>query len=129
MRTIKRNAGRDSSITVNDSGAGARVSLSGRLSIDTSPQVRDRLLAILGQKLISAAIIDMAELSHPDCAGIATVTESLRIAGSRDTAPRFADLADGYFADATELLNLFKQATAAAPLLQRSRADKSHRRR
>jgi len=78
MPTTKPNPSSDLSIKVIDSDADARVFLSGRLSIDTSPEVRDRLLGILGQKLISAVTIDMAELSYMDCSGLATLVESLK---------------------------------------------------
>jgi anti-sigma B factor antagonist len=110
MLTRKPNTNRDLNISVIDSGDGARVALSGRLSIDTSPEVRDRLLAILGQKLISAVTIDMAELSYMDCSGLATLVESLKIARSRNTTLLFTGLNDGprYFLEVTALLYLFQ---------------------
>jgi anti-anti-sigma factor len=80
MLSRKPNPNPDLNIRVIDSGIAARVALSARLSIDTSPHVRGRLLAILGQKLISAVTIDMAELHYMDCSGLATMVESLKIA-------------------------------------------------
>lgn len=119
MSTAKPNPNCELSITVTDSDADARVSLSGRLSIDTSPAVGDRLLAILGQKLISTVTIDMAELSYMDCSGLATLVESLKIARSRNATLLFTGLRDGprYFLEATGLLYLFQTA--------RRRADSS----
>jgi anti-anti-sigma factor len=110
MPTTKPNPNRELSIEVIDSGAGPRVSLSGRLSIDTSPEVRDRLLAILGQKVQSSVMIDLAELSYMDCAGLATLVESLKIARSRNTTLLFTGLSDGprYFLEVTGLLYLFQ---------------------
>jgi anti-sigma B factor antagonist len=110
MLTAKLNGNRDLNITVSDGDAGARVSLSGRLSIDTSPEVRDRLLAILGQKAQSSVMIDMAELSYMDCAGIATLVESLKIAREHDTTLLFTGLRDRprYLLEVTGLLYLFQ---------------------
>ena len=112
MLTTKPSPSRELSIRVIDSDADARVSLSGRLSIDTSPAVRDRLLAILGQKLISTVTIDMAELSYMDCSGLATLVESLKIARSRKATLLFTGLRDGprYFLEATGLFYLFQTA-------------------
>jgi len=110
MLTREPNTNPDLNISVIDSGIAARVALSGRLSIDTSPEVRDRLLAILGQKLISAVTIDMAELSYMDCSGLATLVESLKIARERNTTLLFTGLSDGprYFLEVTGLLYLFQ---------------------
>jgi anti-sigma B factor antagonist len=110
MPTTKPNPNRELNIEVIDSGAGPRVSLSGRLSIDTSPEVRDRLLAILGQKVQSSVMIDMAELSYMDCAGIATLLESLKIAREHNTTLLFTGLRDRprYLLEATGLLYLFQ---------------------
>ncbi len=110
MRTTHLNASHDLNIRVIDSEGGARVALSGRLSIDTSPEVRDRLLAILGQKLISTVTVDMAELSYMDCSGLATLVESLKIARERNTTLLFTGLSDGprYFLEVTGILYLFQ---------------------
>jgi anti-sigma B factor antagonist len=110
MTTTKPNINRDLDIRVTESDADARVSLSGRLSIDTSPEVRDRLLGILGQKLISAVTIDMAELNYMDCSGLATLVESLKIARDCNTTLLFTGLSDGprYFLEVTGLLYLFQ---------------------
>ncbi len=110
MPTTKPDANRELSIRVTDNDACPRVSLSGRLSLDTSPEVRDRLLGILGQKLLSSVIVDMAELSHMDCSGIAVLVESLKIARSRNTTLLFTGLSDGprYLLEATGLFYVFQ---------------------
>ena len=106
MLTTKPSTNRDLTISVIDSGAGPRVFLSGRLSIDTSPEVRERLLVLLGQKLQSAVVIDLAELSYMDCSGVATLVESLKIAREHNTALLFTGLRDRprYLLEATGLL-------------------------
>jgi anti-sigma B factor antagonist len=113
MLTTRPNGNRDLSINVTETGAGARVSLSGRLSIDTSPEVRDRLLAILGQKVQSSVMIDMAELSYLDCSGVATLVESLKIARDHNTTLFFTGLGDRprYLLEVTGLLYLFQSGS------------------
>ena len=112
MPTTKPNPSpdRELDIKVINTESGARVSLSGRLSIDTSPEVRDRLLGILGQKLISSVTIDMAELSYMDCSGLATLVESLKIARSRNATLLFAGLRDRprYLLEVAGLIYLFQ---------------------
>lgn len=99
----------DLNISVIDNGVAAWVALRGRLSIDTSPQVRDRLVGILGQMLISAVTIDMAELSYMDCSGLATLVESLKVARECNTTLLFTGLSDSprYLLEVTGLLYLF----------------------
>jgi anti-sigma B factor antagonist len=94
MPTTKPSPDPELNMTVISNDSGARVSLSGRLSIDTSPEVRDRLLGILGQKLISTITLDMSELSYMDCSGVATLLESLKIARSCNTTLLFTGLSD-----------------------------------
>ena len=118
MLTTKSKTNGDLNIKVIDSGDVARVALSGRLSIDTSPEVRDRLLGILGQKLQSSVMIDMAGLSYMDCSGLATLVESLKIARSRKTTMLFTGLSDGprYLLEVTGLLYLFQTDDGGADL-------------
>jgi anti-sigma B factor antagonist len=115
MPSPKPNPSRELSIRVTHSDAGARVSLSGRLSIDTSPELRDRLLAILGQKLQSAVMIEMAELSYIDCSGVATLLESLKIARSSNTMLLFSGLRDRprYLLEVAGLIYLFQTGSSS----------------
>jgi anti-sigma B factor antagonist len=82
------------SIDISQNEAGARVSVSGRLSIDSSPKLRDRLLSILERRSLPALTIDLAELTYMDCSGIATLVESLKIARERNTTLLFSGLRD-----------------------------------
>jgi anti-anti-sigma regulatory factor len=50
-------------ISVVSSEAGGVVCLSGRISIDWSPELRERLLILLGQDSPPALTIDFAEVS------------------------------------------------------------------
>jgi len=60
------------------------VRLNGRIDVDSSPDVRDRLLAILsGKQLVHAVTVDLSDVNHIEASGIATLVEALKIAGPR----------------------------------------------
>jgi len=61
----------------------AFVRLRGRLGIDSSPNLRDRIQAILQEQAPKTIIVDLAEVSHIDASGIATLLEALKIARNR----------------------------------------------
>ena len=59
--------------------------LRGRLNIDTSPALRDRLLAMLRAQSPQAVIVDFSDVSYVDSSGIATMVEGLGMARMRQT--------------------------------------------
>lgn len=61
----------------------ALVRLQGHLGIDSSPDLRDRLLSILQRQPPKIIIVDLTEVSVIDAAGIATLLEALKIARNR----------------------------------------------
>ena len=72
------------SITVDHSGSDALVRLNGRIDVDSSPDLRDCLSAILSDGPLPHAItVDLAEVSYIETSGIATLVEALRIARHR----------------------------------------------
>jgi anti-sigma B factor antagonist len=69
------------SITVDRSGSDALVRLNGRIDVDSSPDLRDRLSAILSERPLPCAItVDLAGVPYIETSGIATLIEALRIA-------------------------------------------------
>jgi anti-sigma B factor antagonist len=70
-------------ITVDDGEERAFVRLHGRLGIDSSPTLRDRLLAILQGQPPKTIIVDLAEVSYIGSSGIATLLEALKMARNR----------------------------------------------
>lgn len=70
-------------ITVDHGKERALVRLHGRLGIDSSPTLRDRLLAILHEQPPKTIIVDLTQVSFIDAAGIATLLEALKIARNR----------------------------------------------
>src|SRR5271157_625259 len=97
-------------ITVNHGTEGALVRLHGRLDIDSSPALRDRLHAMLQGDHPEAVTIDLTETPYVDCSGIATLIEALKIARNRQTVLRLQGLQD-------RLLHLFT-VTGVLPLFQ-----------
>lgn len=110
MTTSESAAGRELSLSVTDSEAGALVRVSGRISVDSSPALRNRLLEILGQQGLLTLTIDLAEATYIDCAGIATLVEALKIAHTRKTGLQLRGLRDGprHLLEVTGLLGLFE---------------------
>ena len=77
------------------------VRLRGRLNIDSSPALRDRLLAMLRAQAPEAVIVDFSDVSYIDSSGIATLIEGLKIARKRQTRLCLQGLQD-------RLLHLFQ---------------------
>ena len=75
----------DLEISVDHSEEGTLVRLHGRLGIDSSPDLRDRLLAILHGQAPKAVVVDVTQVSYIDTSGVATLLEALKIAHNRKT--------------------------------------------
>ena len=68
-------------IVVDHSGADAVVRLKGVIDVDSSPDVRDRLLAVLlNDPLPQAVTVDLAGVTSIEASGIATLIEGLKVA-------------------------------------------------
>ena len=73
-------------ITADHSGSDAVVHLSGRIDVNSSPDLRDYLLAILSEEPSPRAItVDLAGVPYIETSGIATLVEALRIARHRQS--------------------------------------------
>lgn len=70
-------------IAVDHGEEGSLVRLHGRVGLDSSIALRDRLLAVLQEQPPKNIIVDLTEVSFIDAAGIATLLEALKIARSR----------------------------------------------
>ena len=110
MPLTESTATRGLSISVIESEGGTLVCVSGRVSVDFSPELRNRLLAILDRKSPSKLTIDLADANYIDCSGIATLVEALGIAHIRKTILQLRGLRDRprYLLEVTGLLSLFK---------------------
>jgi anti-sigma B factor antagonist len=91
--------------------------LRGRLNIDSSPDLRDRLLATLRGKSPKAVIVDLTDVTYIDSSGIATLVEGLKIACKQQTTLRLQGLQG-------RLLHLF-QVTGVLTLFESGLANSS----
>jgi len=82
----KLNAVDGLDIVVDDAEASTVFRLRGRVNIDSSPALRDRLLTVLRGQSPTAVIFDLTEVPYIDSSGIATLIEGLKIARNRHIA-------------------------------------------
>ena len=85
------------------------ISLNGRVTVDSSPALRERLLALLNRPSPPALTVDLSDLAYIDFSGIATLVEALRIARLRHTKLQLRGLRDGprHLFEVAGLLHLF----------------------
>jgi anti-anti-sigma factor len=81
-------------ISVDQVGKDAMVRLSGRVDVDSSPDLRDRLRALLLEEVLpQTVIVDLAGVLYIEISGIATLIEALRIARHHQVNFRLQGLA------------------------------------
>ena len=83
MRGLVTAAGLE--ITVDHAQEEILVRLQGHLGIDSSPDLRDRLLTMLRGESAKDVIVDLTEVPYIDNSGIATLIEGLKTARNRGT--------------------------------------------
>ena len=111
-------------IDVSQIGAEVQLSLSGRLTIDSSPEFRTRLLSVLRQEPPPAITVDLERVAYIDSSGVVTLIEALKISRSHRTTLSVKGL-QGRIARllrVTGLLDLFdangKETAPASPKVQ-----------
>ena len=89
------------------------LSLSGRVSVDSSPMLRNRLLSALWSHTARALIIDLTQTPHVDCSGVATLIEALKIARTRNVALQLTGLQGRLknLFEVTGVLSLFEESS------------------
>ena len=93
------------------SGSDALVRLKGRIDVDSSPDLRDRLSAILADRASPRVItVDLAGVPYIETSGIATLVEALRIARHRQTTVCIQGLSGSVLRlfEVTGVLSLFE---------------------
>ena len=88
-------------INVVEKNDSAVVSLAGRFDIDSSPALRERLLAVLKSRGQERVSVDLSAVTNIDSSAIATLIEALKIANAYRTELRLQGLHD-------ELLRVFE---------------------
>ena len=95
-------------------GAECRVSLSGRITMDSSPGLRALLLERLGSPSCQTLTADFCEVVYVDTSGLAILVEILRAARTQKKAFRLSGLRERprYLLETTRLLHLFDETNA-----------------
>lgn len=83
MTSSKSNAADGLEIVLEDGEESSVLHLKGRLGIDSSPDFRDQLLAILRGPSPKTVVVDLTNLIYVDASGIATLLEALKVARHR----------------------------------------------
>ena len=60
----------------------AVLTVTGRVTINSSPALRDKLLATLQKEALDSLTIDLSAVPYIDCSGLATLVEALKFARS-----------------------------------------------
>ena len=98
-------------ISVDQAGRDAMVRLTGRVDVDSSPDLRDRLRSLLSAEARPQTIIvDLADVSYTETSGVATLIEALRIARHHQTNFRLQGLSGAVLRlfEVTGVLALFE---------------------
>ncbi|MFZ0591252.1 MAG: STAS domain-containing protein [Bryobacteraceae bacterium] len=92
-------------------GADSLVSISGRITIDSSPELRLLLLQVLETAECEGLTVDLYEVGYVDTSGLAIMLEVLRAARGLKKTFHLSGLRDRprYLLEATRLLHLFDE--------------------
>jgi anti-sigma B factor antagonist len=107
--------------TFENQGDECQVSLSGRITIDSSPEFRSLLLKGLQSPACRNLIVDFHDVAYVDTSGLATLVEILKDARASGKAVRLTRLQERphFLLEVTRLLHLFDEVNmetqASAP--------------
>ena len=102
----------DLDLEVETDGSRVLLSLAGKITIESSPGLRDRLLAVLSDAALEQVSVDLTSVSSIDLSGIATFIEALKFARASKTRLLLTGLQDRprYLFEVSGLLPLFEEA-------------------
>jgi anti-sigma B factor antagonist len=88
------------------------VTVTGRVTVDSSPHLRSVLLQLLGRGAEPAVIIDLSGVSYLDMSGLATLLEALKAARQRSLTLRVRGMTgqSRMLAEIAELDKVFRSA-------------------
>src|ERR1700759_4872040 len=66
----------------------AVLTVTGRVTINSSPALRDELLATLQNVALASLTVDLSAVPYIDCSGLATLVEALKLARSEKVSLR-----------------------------------------
>jgi len=96
-------------ITVRSEEGGTFIAVDGRVTVDSSPTLRERVLAILYRESLPVLTIDLTAVPYIDTSGLATLVEALKVARAGNTSLRLRlNNRPRYLLEVTGLLHLFE---------------------
>jgi anti-sigma B factor antagonist len=112
-RTTPKTVPFDGDITAQceQRGAECRVSLSGRITIDSSPDVSALLLERLQAPGCETVVLDLSDVGYVDTSGVATLVEVLKAARKQGKNILLSGLQERprFLLESTRLLRLFQE--------------------
>jgi anti-sigma B factor antagonist len=113
--TGPHDAGRDvgeTIIRVARTSSQSTVTVSGRVTVDSSPHLRSVLLQLLHRETGPAVVVDLSEVSYLDMSGLATLLEALKAARQRSKTLCVVGMTgqSRFLAEIAELHKIFKSA-------------------
>lgn len=106
-------------------GAECRIWLSGRISIDSSPDLRGLLLRRLKSPSCRVLTVDFWEVAYVDTSGLAILVEVLKAARAQGKSFHLSRLRERprYLLESTRLLHLFNEVEGEMPSGNDSRCE------
>jgi len=104
-------------IQCSQQGTQCRVSLSGRITIDSAPDLRMLLLERLEDPKCEGLTVDFYDVAYIDAAGLAILVEALKASRARQKTFYLSRLRDRprYLMETTGLLHLFDEESREIP--------------
>jgi anti-anti-sigma factor len=106
-------------------GSECQVSLSGRITIDSSPDLRLLLLGQVQSPSCQSLTVDFWEVAYIDTSGLAMLLEILKAARCRGKTLHLGRLRERprYLLEATRLLHLFDEVNPKTPQVTDARPE------
>jgi anti-sigma B factor antagonist len=115
MKTVSLDA--DIQAVFEQRGVECKVSLAGRVTIDTSPDLRLLLLQRLESPSCQILTVDFGEVAYADTSGLAMLVEILKAARTQRKTFRLSRLQERlrYVLETTRLLYFFDEVNGSLP--------------
>jgi anti-sigma B factor antagonist len=100
----------DMAIETAQASSESRISVTGRLAIESSPRFRASLMKAIGKATSAVLVVDLSALSYLDTSGVATLIEAAGVASAQGLRLRVIGLIGGprLLAQITELDVIFR---------------------
>jgi anti-sigma B factor antagonist len=112
----------DIRVVCEDRGTECQVRLSGRITIDSSPDLRALLLGRLESPNCQVVTVDFGDVVYVDTSGLAMLVETLKAARTQGKTFHLSGLRERprYLLETTRLLHLFDQVITESPQVNHS---------